>query len=100
MKFSPSFQRARFPEGGAGVVAATAAAIGLVALTAASTVSPSLLPAAGFAGVAAAGGASAVVAAGAVAGACASGSAGGACLPQAARSRMAANRDATVFFIV
>jgi hypothetical protein len=52
MKFSPSFQRGRLPDGGAGVDAATAAAIGLVALTASSTVSPSLLPAAGFAGAA------------------------------------------------
>src|SRR6187455_2536368 len=100
MKFSPSFQRGKLPDGGAGVDAATAAAIGLVALTASSTVSPSLLPAAGFAGAAGAGGASTVVASGAGAEAAAWFSAGGVSWPQAAHRRKAANRKGANLFIV
>src|SRR5690606_11748092 len=84
VKFWPAFQRPRSPDGVAGVVAATAAAIGLVELTAASTVSPSLASA-GFSAGASAGAASAVSAGGG--GAAASGaSAGGASCPQAASS--------------
>ena len=47
MKFSPDLQRPRSPFGGDGVVAAIAVAIGLVALMACSTFSPSLPPAGG-----------------------------------------------------
>ena len=58
MKFSPSFQRPRLPCGGAGVVAATAEAIGLVALTTASIFSPSRAAGSACVAGAAAGGAS------------------------------------------
>src|SRR5688572_2370501 len=97
MKFLPSFHRCRSPDGGAGVVAAMADAIGLVALVESSTVSPSLLPAS--CGVSAGAGAVSATAGAGASATAASFSAGGVSLPQAAQASMAASIQILKLFI-